>query len=84
MRTIESTSTPLTDMADGWIDVRAAARRARIGAGLIYQACARRELRHVRVGHGRHGLLRFRLSWVDQWLEARATGVEIPPRSGAA
>jgi excisionase family DNA binding protein len=38
----------------------------------IYFACARGELRHVRIG-GRRSI-RLRAAWLDAWLERHARG----------
>jgi excisionase family DNA binding protein len=59
-----------------WLTVLQAAVRAQVGKRVIYEAVERRQLRAARVGGKR--ALRFRPEWIDAWLEASATPVEIP------
>lgn len=55
-----------------WLTVQDAARYASISTDLIYAACERNELRHVRVC-GRRSI-RVRAEWIDRWLERHARG----------
>jgi excisionase family DNA binding protein len=57
-----------------WMNVHAAAAHAGVSRDTIYTACAKQELRHVKVG-GRKAL-RFRTEWIDRWLEQHASGGE--------
>ncbi len=61
--------------AGPWLTGREAAQRARVGVKLIYREVAAGRLRAARVGGRRD--LRFLPSWVDAWLEASSTPVEI-------
>ncbi len=63
-----ATSTP-------WLTVREAAARARVGPKVIYFECRSGRLRHARVGGRRD--LRFLAEWVDAWLTATSTPVEV-------
>ena len=58
------------DLASPWLTVREAASRARVGSKLVYRAAAAGRLRAA-VVDGRRAL-RFRVEWVDAWLEAQA------------
>jgi excisionase family DNA binding protein len=61
-----------------WLTVKQAAARAQVGPKLIYRECrAGRLLRHARIGGRRD--LRFKPEWIDEWLEASSTPVEIRP-----
>jgi excisionase family DNA binding protein len=55
-----------------WFKVPQAAQYAGVSRDSIYTACARGELRHVRVA-GRRAI-RLKPEWVDDWLERYARG----------
>jgi excisionase family DNA binding protein len=55
-----------------WFRVPQAAAYAGVSRDTIYTACARAELRHVRIG-GRRAI-RLKPEWVDEWLERYARG----------
>lgn len=59
-----------------WLTLRHAAARAAVSEGTLKREVRRGRIRAARVG-GRRSL-RFRPSWVDMWLEATSTPVEIP------
>jgi len=59
-------------MERGWLTVGDAAQHAGISRDTIYTAVERGELRHARVG-GRRAI-RFRVEWIDAWLERHASG----------
>jgi excisionase family DNA binding protein len=75
-------STSVTDIRPGttapppvWLTISEAAQRARCSPKLLYSEIRRGRLRAAVIG-GRRSL-RLRPEWVDQWLEASATPVEI-------
>lgn len=72
-----------------WLNVEQAARYIGVGPGLIYRACGSGRLRHSRVGDRKHGLLRFRVEWLDAYMEtppssATSTHSQITRRCWAA
>jgi excisionase family DNA binding protein len=58
-----------------WLTVREAARHARVGVKCIYREVAASRLRAARVGNRRD--LRLRAEWIDAWLTASATPIEV-------
>lgn len=58
-----------------WLTVKGACERAHVGTKLIYREVAAGRLKAARVGGRRD--LRFRPEWIDQWLDATATPVEV-------
>lgn len=58
-----------------WLTVAEVAAVARCGARLVYREITAGRLRAARVG-GRKAL-RIRRDWVDAWLEACATPIEV-------
>jgi excisionase family DNA binding protein len=58
-----------------WLTVRQAAARAQVGPKTIYRSVAAGRLRAARVGGRRD--LRFLAAWVDDFLIASSTPVEI-------
>jgi len=67
-------STPPTP----WRTSDEAAARGRVGIKVIYREAKAGRLRAARVGGRRE--LRFRDVWIDEWLEASATPVEVSRR----
>jgi excisionase family DNA binding protein len=61
-----------------WLTVSEAAAHANVCRDVIYDACERGELQHVRIA-GRRAI-RLRAGWVDEWL-TRFT-VSAQPRAG--
>lgn len=61
--------------APAWLTVPEAAARARVGAKLIYREVKAKRLRAATVGGRRN--LRFLPQWIDEWLMASATPVEV-------
>ena len=55
-----------------WFTVKDAAQYASLSPDVIYVACERDELRHVRVSGRR--TIRLRAEWLDAWLERHARG----------
>jgi excisionase family DNA binding protein len=71
MNSGESAATAATP----WLTVVEAADRARCGPKLIYREVRAKRLRAARVGGRRE--LRLLPEWVDQWLLAASTVVEV-------
>ncbi len=61
-----------------WLSVKQAATRAGCSDDTIYQAVARKEIRHTRIGGRR--VLKFLPDWVDEWMNASA----VAPRAISA
>lgn len=49
-----------------WITVQEAATYLGVGVDTIYEACAKRGLKHVKLGHS---TIRLRPEWIDAWAE---------------
>lgn len=64
-----------TALVTRWLTVREAAARARVGPKCIYGEVKAGRLRAARIGGRRD--LRFLAEWIDLWLEATSTPVEI-------
>jgi excisionase family DNA binding protein len=58
-----------------WITVAEAARYLGVGVDAIYEACAKKGLKHFKVGHS---TIRLKQAWVDAWAERRAIGHAEP------
>lgn len=61
-----------------WLTVREAAARLHVSVDSIYSACRTdgpRRLRHARLAGRRD--IRLRAEWIDSWLEASSTPVEV-------
>jgi excisionase family DNA binding protein len=56
-----------------WITVKEAAAYLGVGVDAIYEACAKKGLRHLKVGRS---TLRLKIEWIEQWAERRAVGQE--------
>jgi excisionase family DNA binding protein len=68
----------VTTNGSPWLTAEEAATRARSGVKLIYREAKAGRLRVARVGGRRD--LRFRAEWIDQWLDARSTPIEVRQR----
>ena len=65
-----------TEHASPWIDVPEGARYAgHLSQKTIYRACRDGSLRHARVSGRRE--IRLRREWIDDWLLATSTPVEV-------
>jgi excisionase family DNA binding protein len=71
---------PPAPSSSPWMTVAQAARYAAVSTDLIYLACERNELRHVRIG-GRRSI-RLKRDWLDQWLEQHTRGATAPTATG--
>lgn len=58
-----------------WLTVKQAAARAQVGPKLIYREVAASRLRAARIGGRRD--LRCLPEWVDEWLKASSTPIEV-------
>jgi excisionase family DNA binding protein len=67
------------DATTDWYTVEQAAQRWPLSRRAIYDAVTRGELRVARVGIGRRKLV-LRGSWIDDYITARSTPVEIHRR----
>jgi excisionase family DNA binding protein len=54
-----------------WFSPRQAAVYLHVGVDIIYESCAGRGLRHVKLGHS---TIRIRRDWLESWMEAQARG----------
>lgn len=70
-KTLAQTATDST-----WLTVAEAARIARCSSKLLYSAHATGRLRAARIGVGR-GALRIHRDWLDTYITACATPVEV-------
>jgi excisionase family DNA binding protein len=57
---------PRSTDAASWLSPKEAAAHLGIGVDTIYDACAERGLRHVKLGHS---TIRIRREWLDAWAE---------------
>jgi excisionase family DNA binding protein len=53
-----------------WITAQEAAEYLSVGVDAIYEACASKGLKHVKLGRS---TLRLKREWVDRWAESLAT-----------
>jgi excisionase family DNA binding protein len=60
-----------------WLTVTEAAERARVGRRVIYLEVKAGRLRAARIGGRRE--LRFKIDYIDAWLESSATPVTVEP-----
>lgn len=54
-----------------WMSAREAAAYLGMSVDAIYDACARRGLKHSKTGHS---TMLFRKEWLDEWVEAHVRG----------
>jgi len=59
----------LTSSSSPWITIQEAAAYLGVGVDTIYDACAKRGLKHVKLGHS---TIRLQRAWVDAWAEQHA------------
>ena len=62
-----------------WLSPKEAAAYVGLGVDSIYDACASRGLRHVKLGHS---TMRIRREWLDTWMTSQAQGGETPGGEG--
>ena len=60
-----------------WLTVEQAALRAQVGVKTVYREVRAGRLRAARIGGRRE--LRFLAEWVDAWLMAASTPIEVRP-----
>lgn len=65
----------MSDNVSPWLTVKESAVVAKCGAKLIYREIKAGRLRAARIGARRD--LRIHRDWIDQWLLASATVVEV-------
>ena len=65
------------DRSPVWLTVKQAATRAQVSIDTIYYEVRAGRLQAARIGGRRQ--LRFREEYIDRWLEASATPVEVVP-----
>lgn len=65
----------MSEGATDWLTVQQARQVAQCGAKVIYREVKAGRLRAARIGNRRD--LRIRREWIDTWLEASATPVEV-------
>ncbi len=71
-----ATSAPsVLDASDKWVALDEGARHAGVSTATLRRAIRRGELRHARVSNRK--ILRLRLGWIDEWLLATTTPVEV-------
>jgi len=58
--------TPAPRRDSPWMTVKQAAEYLDVGVDLIYEACAKKGLRHAKLGHS---TLRTKREWLDAWAE---------------
>jgi excisionase family DNA binding protein len=67
MTTLSARRSPrLTANFSPWITIKEAAAYLGVGVDTIYDACASRGLKHVKIGHS---TIRLKREWVDAWAE---------------
>lgn len=66
MRTLATTDGPNIGT---WMTPRQAALYLAVGVDAIYDACAARGLKHVKLGYR---TIRLRREWIDRWVEDQA------------
>jgi len=69
----EATATPVSQTP--WLTPKEAAQRARCGVKTVYREVTAARLRAARVGGRRE--LRIKPEWVDEWLIATTTPIEV-------
>ena len=52
-----------------WLTVKEAAGHIGVSIDIIYDACANRGLKHVKLGHS---TIRIRKDWLEEWMEEQA------------
>ena len=55
-----------------YLTIKEAAEYLGVGVDTVYEACASRGLKHVKLGHS---TIRLRLDWIDAWTETLARQV---------
>jgi excisionase family DNA binding protein len=74
-RTLAFSSNEVAPNPDPWLTLQQGADRVQVHEATLRREIQRGRLRHARVG-GRKSI-RIRASWLDAWLEASTTPVEV-------
>ena len=64
----------MVELETDWMDVDEAATYLGCSTRTIRRYATDGELRHTRIGH----MLRFRRTWLDSWMDTRASGGPEP------
>jgi excisionase family DNA binding protein len=59
-----------------WLDVKGAADYLNVSTKIVYVACRRGDLRHVKLADSRFGKIRIRIDWLEGWMTKKAVGGE--------
>jgi hypothetical protein len=59
-----------------WLDPKQAADHIGVSTKIIYVACRRHELRHVKLASSRFGKIRIRVDGLENWMARKAVGGE--------
>lgn len=65
---------------DRWLSAKEAAAVLGVSTRTLYQFCRTGDLRHARITMNGNGVMRFRRSWLDAFMEARTTRGRLSAR----
>lgn len=55
-----------------YLSVDQVAKILGVGPKAVYVACRIEGLRHAKISHSRHGKIRIKRSWLDEWMSKRS------------